>query len=190
MRRVRELAEREKRITVEKMERTKQQLANLPIWVGTECLQIFDRIAHTLAPTTLTQIIKLEKGCCRTTYTLPIDEVLGFLRHPLPENATQTLRGGYLGGIGADFGLGIGNMWRSNEEFKPEGTNKIWDTIGQTAAIRVNMTTREARLFMDDVEQPGIFTGIPSPLCLGITTGFTDSDNQSIKVLWLKRLQS
>ncbi|KAK2954026.1 hypothetical protein BLNAU_10989 [Blattamonas nauphoetae] len=88
-------------------------------------------------------------------------------------------------GIGGHFNLCMGSMWRSGE-FKPAGTNKKCERIGQTAAIRVNMRTRVARLFVDDEEQPGIFTGIPSPLCLGISTGYCER-NKSVEVLWLKR---
>ncbi|KAK2945210.1 hypothetical protein BLNAU_19850 [Blattamonas nauphoetae] len=149
--------------------------------------QTLDRTAHKLTPTTLTQIIKLEKDNeWRTAFTVPIDEgewelkiktierpfldvMLGFLKYPLPENATQSHCGTYSGRIGGDFILINGGMWQRGE-FKPAGTNKKCDRVGQTAAIRVNMSTREARLFVDDEEQPGIFTKIPSPLCLGITT--------------------
>ncbi|KAK2942431.1 hypothetical protein BLNAU_22664 [Blattamonas nauphoetae] len=183
----------------------KLQLAGLPIWVGTESLRTFDRTAHRLSPTTLTQIIKLEPGSnWRTAFTGPIDEgewelkigasentfeMLGFLRHPLHEDAILRSCGSWESGIGGDFILWDGRMWRSNEEVKPAGTIKECDRIGQTAAIRVNMRTREARLFVDDSEQPGIFTDIPSPLCLGISTGFT-VENLSVEVLWLKRLRS
>ncbi|KAK2940264.1 putative Protein kinase domain containing protein [Blattamonas nauphoetae] len=206
LREMKEMAEKMERMRV--MMRTptnevKQQLADLPIWVGTESIQTLDRTAHKLAPTCLTQIVDLEDGW-RTAFTFPIDEgewelrirasendfvdvLLGFLRHPLPENATQNMCGYYGNGIGGDFILDDGRMWKAGE-FKPEGTNKECDEIGQTAAIRVNMRTREARLFVDDSEQPGIFTDIPSPLCLGVTTGFTD-ENFSVEVLWLKRLR-
>ncbi|KAK2947826.1 hypothetical protein BLNAU_17246 [Blattamonas nauphoetae] len=203
-----ETSEREKREMAETMERMKLQLAGLPIWVGTECLQTLNRTAHTLTPTKLTQIYKGFVGSkdWRTALTHPIDEgewelkirasedtfknvMLGFLRYPLPEKATQTPCGGWKSGIGGEFGLWNGDMWKDAKEFKPAGTNKKCDRIGQTAAIRVNIRTREARLFVDDEEQPGIFTDIPSPLCLGVTTGFTDSDNQSVEVLWLKRLK-
>ncbi|KAK2961952.1 hypothetical protein BLNAU_3008 [Blattamonas nauphoetae] len=180
----------------------KQKATDRPIWVGTESLQILDRTAHKLSPTTLTQIFKLEVVInWRTAFTLPIDEgewelkirasentfwnvMLGFLKHPLPENATEQCCGQYFGGIGGDFVLWYGQMWKGGE-FKPEGTNKKCQRIGQTAAIRVNMRTREARLFVDEEEQPGIFTDIPSPLCLGITT---HKENHQVEVLWLKQL--
>ncbi|KAK2949403.1 hypothetical protein BLNAU_15699 [Blattamonas nauphoetae] len=140
-----------------------------------------------LTPTTLTQIVKLEKGTdWRTAFTVPIDEgewelkirgsdtswnvMLGFIRHPLPENATQNQ----------------GGMWQGGE-FKPAGTNKKCDRVGQTATIRVNMSTREARLFVDDSEQPGIFSDIPSPLCLGISTGFR-VENIGSDVMLFKRI--
>ncbi|KAK2944799.1 hypothetical protein BLNAU_20272 [Blattamonas nauphoetae] len=113
----------------------------------------------------------------------------GFLKHPLPEDATQNSCGEWLNGIGGHFGLKTGRMWKDDTEFKPEGTNKQLERVGQTTAIRVNMRTREARLFVDEQEQPGIFTNIPSPLCLGISTGFTDVNN-SVEVMWLKRLRS
>ncbi|KAK2942421.1 hypothetical protein BLNAU_22654 [Blattamonas nauphoetae] len=185
-------------------EKLKLQLADLPIWVGTESLQTLDTTAHTLTPTTLTQFIVTPKdNPWRTAFTRPIDEgewelkirasestfsnvMLGFVEHPLPENATQN-QCGYLGnGSGGDFILWNGSMWRSGKEFKPAGTNKSCTQIGQTTAIRVNMRTREARLFVDDEEQPGIFTDIPSPLCLGITTGSLN-EKHTVEVLWLKR---
>ncbi|KAK2944094.1 hypothetical protein BLNAU_20978 [Blattamonas nauphoetae] len=188
------------------VEEQKLQLADVPIWVGTESLQTLDRTAHRLTQATLTQIVKLELGAnWRTAFTHPIDEGEwelkirasgntfmnvrpGFLRHPLPADATQKHCGNHVGGIGGDFNLWSGGMWKDGE-FKPKGTNKKCDGVGQTAAIRVNMWTREARLFVDEEEQPGIFTDIPSPLCLGITTGFT-IENHSVEVLWLKRLRS
>ncbi|KAK2953349.1 hypothetical protein BLNAU_11634 [Blattamonas nauphoetae] len=194
----------EKRTLKSDFEKLKQQLTNLPIWVGTESIQTLDRTAHSLTPTTLTQIVKLESGGnWRNAFTLPIDEgewelkisytkesgtMLGFVRYPLPEDATKRSCGFHDNGIGGDFVLWDGRMWRSNETFKPAGTNKVCDRVGQTAAIRVNMRTRDARLFVDEEEQPGIFTDIPSPLCIGITTGFL-SENQSVEVVWLKRLR-
>ncbi|KAK2941971.1 hypothetical protein BLNAU_23124 [Blattamonas nauphoetae] len=182
-----------------------RQLAGLPIWVGTESLQTLDRTSHALTPTTLTQIIKLEKNNeWRTAFTFPIDEgewelkirasentftgvKLGFVRHPLPEDVTQKDCGSWISGIGAHFSLKKGSMRSSGKECNPAGTNKKCERIGQTAAIRVNMRTREARLFVDDEKQPGIFTDIPSPLCLGITT---HNQNHQIEILWLKRLRS
>ncbi|KAK2956589.1 hypothetical protein BLNAU_8429 [Blattamonas nauphoetae] len=89
------------------VEELKQQLADVPIWVGTESLQTLDRTAHRLTPTTLTQIVRaVMRTDWRTAFTHPIDEgewelkirasdntfwavMLGFLRRPLPENATQ-----------------------------------------------------------------------------------------------------
>ncbi|KAK2949358.1 hypothetical protein BLNAU_15738 [Blattamonas nauphoetae] len=148
-----------------------------------------------LTPTTLTQIIATpNNNPWITSFTVPIDEgewelkirtrkresgsILGFLKHPLPENATRRHCGWWLNGIGGDFTLWDGRMWKERE-FKPEGTNKKCDRIGQTAAIRVNMWKREARLFVNDSEQPGIFTDIPSPLCLGISMPFFLVDLQS-----------
>ncbi|KAK2949200.1 hypothetical protein BLNAU_15926 [Blattamonas nauphoetae] len=160
-----ETTEREKREMPEKLERTKQQLTGLPIWVGTGSLQTLDRTAHNLTPTTLTQIYQ---------------GIIGKPAHPLPENATQYPCGSWLNGIGGDFSLWTGGMWRLRIEFRPEGTNKKCDRIGQTAAIRVTKWRREARLFVDDEEQPGMLPNIPSPLCIGISTGFTDSDYQSV----------
>ncbi|KAK2963035.1 hypothetical protein BLNAU_2058 [Blattamonas nauphoetae] len=182
----------------------KLQLADLPIWLGTESLQTVDRTTHRLTPTTLTQIVRLEKNNdWRTVFTFPISNgewelkikasdttfygvMLGFLKHPLPANATQSHSGTNAGGIGGDFILWDGSMWKYGE-IKPEGTNKKCERFGQTAAIRVNMSSRQARLVVDDQEQPGIFTNIPSPLCLGITT---QEQDDPIEVLWLKRLRS
>ncbi|KAK2949350.1 putative Carbon catabolite-derepressing protein kinase [Blattamonas nauphoetae] len=195
----------ERRTLKSENEDLKLQMTDLPIWVGTESLQTLDRTAHSLTPTTLTQILKFTNNECRTAFTLPIEEgewelkirdrehipwdvMLGFLKHPLPDDATQTHCGLHDSGIGGDFFLGDGSMWKEGDEFKPEGTNESGGWSTKTAAIRVNMWTREARLFVDDEEQPGIFTDIPSPLCLGITTGFI-VDNQSVEVMWLKRLR-
>ncbi|KAK2947376.1 putative Protein kinase domain containing protein [Blattamonas nauphoetae] len=176
-----------------------------PVWNGTESLQTLDRTAHRLTPTTLTQIIVTPNdNPWRTVFTNPIDEgewelkirtikqsflnvMLGFHRHPLPEHATKNTCGQHLGEIGGEFHLWSGAMWKGGGEFKPIGTNKKCVRVGQTAAIRVNMLTREVRLFVDDEEQPGIFTDIPSPLCLAISTGFT-IDNQCIEVVSLKRI--
>ncbi|KAK2952889.1 hypothetical protein BLNAU_12210 [Blattamonas nauphoetae] len=86
---------------------------------------------------------------CRTAFTRPINDgewelkiraqdkpvdltMLGFLRHPLPENATQTLCGGYLGGIGGHSILWDGRMWTGGKEFKPNGTNKSSVSLIQT----------------------------------------------------------
>ncbi|KAK2963818.1 putative HECT-domain (ubiquitin-transferase) [Blattamonas nauphoetae] len=180
----------------------KQQLTDLPIWVGTKSLKTFDETVHMLAPTTLTQIIDpTEEYPWRTAFTIQINEgewelkvrrseqtgvnvMLSFLKHPLPDKATQFHCGSYLDGIGGDFFLWDGRMLHAGKEFKPVGTNKKCDRVGQTAAIRVNMSTREARLFVDDEEQPGIFTDIPSPLCLAISTG---CQNEQIEVLHLAR---
>ncbi|KAK2946000.1 hypothetical protein BLNAU_19076 [Blattamonas nauphoetae] len=169
-------------------------------WIGTESLKTIDRTVPMLTPTKLTQIVKLEKNYeWRTAFSFPIDEgewelkirgndsswfvMLGFLKYPLPEDATQFQCGYHSGGIGGDFILYSGGMWQK-KEIKPAGTNKKCDRVGQTAAIRVNMTTREARLFVNDSEQPGIFTDIPSPLCLGITT----HNQKPVEVSWLKRI--
>ncbi|KAK2963837.1 hypothetical protein BLNAU_1406 [Blattamonas nauphoetae] len=200
-------SEREITTLKSKNDELELQLADLPIWVGTDSLQTLDRTSHRLTPTTLTQIVKLE-GITdwRTAFTFPIDEgewelkirrseqtglsvTLGYIRHPLPEDARQNGCGCYLSGIGGDFVLWDGRLWHAAKEFKPAGTNKKCDRIGQTAAIRVNMTTREARLFVDDEEQPGIFTDIPSPLCLAISTSKSMTDSP-VEVLWLKRRRS
>ncbi|KAK2963418.1 putative Carbon catabolite-derepressing protein kinase [Blattamonas nauphoetae] len=198
VRKEKEKSEREKSELFDKIERMRMMMKTE--WTGTESLRIFDRTAHTLTPTTLTQIIKLETATWRTAFTLPIDEgewefkirgdsinwivMLGFLQYPLPEDATQWQCGYYDSGIGGDFILWDGRMWK-DVELKPAGTNKKCEKAGQTAAIRVNMSTREAKLFVDDEEQPGIFTDIPSPLCLGITTHYQAT---SIDVVWLKRI--
>ncbi|KAK2948658.1 putative Carbon catabolite-derepressing protein kinase [Blattamonas nauphoetae] len=101
-----------------------------------------------------------------------------------PTTLTQiiTLEPNY--GFGGDFLLWNGRKWRTGKEFKSEGTNKKWERVGQTAAIRVNMSTRKARLLVDDSEQPGIFTNIPSPLCLAISTHV---QNAAIDIIHLVR---
>ncbi|KAK2948067.1 hypothetical protein BLNAU_17014 [Blattamonas nauphoetae] len=183
----------------------KLHLSDLPIWVGTKSLQTYDSDAHALTPTTLKQIVPLKKNdSWRSAFTFPIYEgewelkiqiiendiyyvMLGFLKHPLPLNAVQDQDGNYPNGTGGDFFLWSGRLWQGGREFKPEGTNKACVEIGQTAAIRVNMSTRVAKLFVDGEEQPGIFTNLPSPLCLEITTGSTEA-NEHIEVKWFKRL--
>ncbi|KAK2955659.1 hypothetical protein BLNAU_9349 [Blattamonas nauphoetae] len=163
------------------------------------------KTAHRLTPTTLTQIVDTPEGHpWRTAFTQPIYEgewelkirasdstfvnvMFGFLGYPLPEDATHNMCSAWTNPIGGDFVLWKGNMWASRIEIVPAGTNKKCDTVGQIAAIRVNMRTREARLFVDDVEQPRFFINIPSPLCLAITTGGSD---KSVEVMWLKRLRS
>ncbi|KAK2959766.1 hypothetical protein BLNAU_5255 [Blattamonas nauphoetae] len=195
-------ADRATNAAVRKMESLRLQLEHLPIWVGTRSLQTFDETAHTLWKGRLVQNTRNTPGVLRTAFTFPIETgewelkiravdgpvvCIGFIRHPLPEGATHFTAGAWTSGFGGCFLLWSGAMWKGGEEFKPKGTNTKINHIGQTAAIRVNMATREARLFVDDEEQPGIFTDIPSPLCLSISTGFQD-DNQSVRVLWLKQL--
>ncbi|KAK2947863.1 hypothetical protein BLNAU_17188 [Blattamonas nauphoetae] len=195
--------EQEKSALNSQINEMKLQLADLPIWVGTKALRPFDRTAHSLTPTTLTQIIITpEDNPWRTAFTHLIENfvwefrikisqttfsnaMLGFLRYPLPDDARQRNCGSYFGGIGGDFNLETGGMWKEGKEFKPDGTNKRCDRIGQTAAIRVNMMTRVAILIVDDEKQPGFFADIPSPLCLAISTHDQD---QFVEVLWLKRL--
>ncbi|KAK2959831.1 hypothetical protein BLNAU_5320 [Blattamonas nauphoetae] len=202
-----EKMDRENELLKSQFDEIGRQLISQKIWIGTESLLPFDRTAHALTPTTLTQIVVTPTDQpWRTAFTFPISEgewelkirtitstvwylCFGFLKHPLPEDATQNSCGEWLNGIGGHFGLKTGRMWKDDTEFKPEGTNKQLERVGQTTAIRVNMRTREARLFVDEQEQPGIFTNIPSPLCLGISTGFTDVNN-SVEVMWLKRLRS
>ncbi|KAK2954029.1 hypothetical protein BLNAU_10992 [Blattamonas nauphoetae] len=171
-------------------------------WVGTKSLQTLDNTGHELSPTTLKQTIKLEKASeWRTAYTFPIKEgeweltigiiqenpkvKLGFLTHPLPKDFIKKSCGGFHSHNCGEFTLWTGGLWKG-KEFKPAGTNKKWDRVGQTAAIRVNMSTREARLIVDDEEQPGFFTDIPSPLCLGIST---HDQYAEIEVLGLKQLK-
>ncbi|KAK2953379.1 hypothetical protein BLNAU_11665 [Blattamonas nauphoetae] len=158
-------------------------------WEGTSSLHTLDPTSHQVTPTILSSNHIVEEGTpfWRTAFTLPLDEgewelkiratqstmqnvSLGFLQHPLPPNATQLECGAYHSGIGGNFILWHGRMWREGKELRPAGTNMRCQQFGQTAAIRVNMSTREARLVVDEKDQPGIFTDIPSPLCLGITS--------------------
>ncbi|KAK2960261.1 hypothetical protein BLNAU_4814 [Blattamonas nauphoetae] len=149
--------------TEENLELTRMMMRSE--WNGTESLLTIDGTAHALTPTTLIQIIQLEKSCWRTSFTRPIDEgewelkirtlphsylnvSIGFLRHPLPQNATQRSCGTYAGAIGGHFILWKRRMWKGGK-FKPGRTNKKCDQVGQTTAIRVNMRTREARLLTD-----------------------------------------
>ncbi|KAK2942430.1 putative Carbon catabolite-derepressing protein kinase [Blattamonas nauphoetae] len=52
----------------------REQLADLPIWVGTESLQTLDRTAHRLTPTTLTHFGTPRDNPLRTAFTRSIDE--------------------------------------------------------------------------------------------------------------------
>ncbi|KAK2947621.1 putative Cyclin-dependent kinase 2 [Blattamonas nauphoetae] len=112
---------------------------------------------------------------------------LEFVVSPLPENATQFSCGNYLLGLGSAFHLWNGRMWRLGKEFKPAGTNKKCDQVGQTAMIRVDMEKREARLFIDDEEQPGIFTNLPIKVRLAVATNFHDP-NVGLEVLHFRRV--
>ncbi|KAK2942342.1 hypothetical protein BLNAU_22729 [Blattamonas nauphoetae] len=200
-----EQSESEKREMAVKMERMRTMLRTE--WTGTESLQTFDRTAHTLSPTTITQTIAFKEGSTdwRTAYTFPIDEgewefkirypnqaignnMLGFVRFPLVANASQRHIGSLQNGIGSAFNLANGSMYENGTKVKPEGTNSTCLILGETAAIRVNMWTREARLFVYGKEQPWFFTNFPSPLCIGISTGALNQYEQ-VEVVWLKRLR-
>ncbi|KAK2955272.1 hypothetical protein BLNAU_9824 [Blattamonas nauphoetae] len=178
-----EKSEREKREMVEKMERMNLLQTDLPIWVGTESLKTLNRSRIRLTPTTFTQINKILEGSIdyATAFSFPIDEGEWELKIRASYHIIRN-------GIDVDFNLWDGSMWNEGQ-FKPAGTNEKCDRIGQTAAIRVNMWAREARLFVDDEEQPGIFHSIPSRLCLGISTGFVE-ENLAVEVLWLRRIRS
>ncbi|KAK2963488.1 hypothetical protein BLNAU_1531 [Blattamonas nauphoetae] len=80
---------------------------------------------------------------------------------PIEGEAFDQTCGSDFHGIGGGFVPKAGQMWKSGKEFKPKWTNKVCNQVGQTAAIRVNQSTREARLFVDDEEQPGV---LPSPV--------------------------
>ncbi|KAK2957919.1 hypothetical protein BLNAU_7095 [Blattamonas nauphoetae] len=203
--------EHDESITLDRQRKEARRMAleaavpETPIWMGTQSLRTLDGTAHTLTPTILTQIMKLERGGnWRSAFTFPVAEGewelkirtaedtflnvnLGFLRHPLPEDATQNQSGAWKSGIGGEFILWSGGMWKGGE-FQPEGTNKKCDAASQTAAIRVNMEKREARLFVDDEEQPGVFTDIPQVICLSVATGC--AEEKSVEVLWMKRIDA
>ncbi|KAK2949789.1 hypothetical protein BLNAU_15271 [Blattamonas nauphoetae] len=123
----------------------------------------------------------------RGTSSLFANLLLGYLKHPLRPNATQKSCGSWADGSGGGFVLKTGQMWKGGE-FKPAGTNKKCLRNGQTAAIQVNMSRRRARLFVDDEAQPGVFTDLPSPLCLALTTAVTGTVAFTVDVLWLKRI--
>ncbi|KAK2957952.1 hypothetical protein BLNAU_7128 [Blattamonas nauphoetae] len=174
----------------------KHKLKDLPIWVGTESLQTFDCTRIRLTPTALIQINKARIGSFdqQTSFTFPIYEgewelkirasdhifrngILGFQEFPLPEDATENTSGSYPDGIGGDFELWLGGMWKAGKEFKPEGTNKKCDRVGQTAAIRVNMRTRQDRLWPINTEQDASnhqFTTHLSNLFLSLTQPLPD----------------
>ncbi|KAK2947867.1 hypothetical protein BLNAU_17192 [Blattamonas nauphoetae] len=197
------LAKAKRKLEQAKMTAPKSVQETTAKWEGTESLQTFDIAAHELTQTTLKQIIVPPKDKpWRTAFTLQFEKGvwelkikiiqenanvrLGFHRFPLPKDAKERTCGSYWGGNGGDFNLGAGKMWRSGKQILSKGTNKRCDHVGQTAAIRVDISTRKARLFVDEEEQPEIFTDIPSPLYLAISTHDQD---QSVEVLWLKRLK-
>ncbi|KAK2947622.1 putative Cyclin-dependent kinase 2 [Blattamonas nauphoetae] len=173
--------------------------------VGTSCLQTIDATSHHTTQFVLTARVSAPKVVgFRTAFTAPLTKgewelkirgtaslfpniLLGFLKHPLRPNATQKSCGSWADGSGGGFVLKTGQMWKGGQ-FKPAGTNKACVRVGQTAAIRVNMSTREAKLFVDDEEQPGVFTDIPSPLCLALTTAVKGTTPFTVEVLWLKRI--
>ncbi|KAK2945716.1 putative serine/threonine protein kinase [Blattamonas nauphoetae] len=172
---------------------------------GTRCLQTLDKTSHHPSQLVLSARVSTPKLLgFRTAFTAPLTEgewelkirgtaslfanlLLGYLKHPLRPNATQKSCGSWSDGTGGGFVLKTGQLWKGGE-YKPEGTNKKCIQAGQTAAIRVNMSTKEARLVVDDEEQPGIFTDIPSPLCLALTTAIKGTISFTVEVLWLKRL--
>ncbi|KAK2947614.1 putative Cyclin-dependent kinase 2 [Blattamonas nauphoetae] len=184
-----------------------QSQATLNCWVGTESLKTFDPTSHLLTLSTITQIGGFVPGQpkFRNIWTHPInsgrwelsirgsqnnlgDVMLSYLRHPLPEKAMSEQPGIFFSGIGGQFSLSNGKMWKGGKETNGEGTNKTCLEIGQTAAIRVDMDRGRAWLYIDDRKQPGMFTDVPSPLCLGITTAFTEP-HMFVEVLWLKKLK-
>ncbi|KAK2944303.1 putative Protein kinase domain containing protein [Blattamonas nauphoetae] len=206
---LRRLAEVEAKLAIEvenrQMKEKADQLAIRPTnpWKGTESIRVFDKTIHRRTAAFLIQEKKLDVGQSATAFTIPISAgmaelcikstgqgfqwtKLGFLRYPLPENAVRATCASHLDGSGGQFNLFNGSMWRKGKMVAPERTNKPCTEIEQTAAIRVNMSRREARLFVDDEEQPGKFTEIPAHLCLAITTGFTKED-QTVKVMWFKQ---
>ncbi|KAK2949791.1 hypothetical protein BLNAU_15273 [Blattamonas nauphoetae] len=88
-------------------------------------------------------------------------------------------------GTGGGYTLSNGNRWGSLPFRSMSGTRpeKGW----KNAAIQVDMETREARLFVNDEEQPGIFTDIPEKLCLAVSTGFI-ARLFIVELIHLKRL--
>ncbi|KAK2949795.1 putative Cyclin-dependent kinase 2 [Blattamonas nauphoetae] len=175
-------------------------------WPGTNSLEVLDTSVHKLTPTQLVQITQLDTTTNhRTAFTFPIKEgewelkvranhtylgntYLGYLRHPLPPDATLVLCEDQPGGIGGDFGLMYGNQ--KTEGFViPKLTNRQCIDVGQTAAIQIDMERKEARLFVDDQEQPHPFHPLPDVVCLAISTGF-DVAGLSLEVMWLKKLKS
>ncbi|KAK2941801.1 hypothetical protein BLNAU_23284 [Blattamonas nauphoetae] len=188
----------------QRAEEEEQRRCGVPVHVGTSCITTLDETVHEVTGTELRQKVALEGASWRTAFTRPLDKGewelkingkdgtledvrLGFLKHPLPDDAVSKLCGLAEGDVGGYFRLDGGSMWFGGIEFKPTGTNKKCDRVGQTAAIRVNMMTKEARLFVDDEEQPGIFTGIPSPLCLAISTG---GDIKTVQILGLNQFKA
>ncbi|KAK2948402.1 hypothetical protein BLNAU_16657 [Blattamonas nauphoetae] len=182
-----------------------EMIESIPVWMGTSSLRIFDKEFHSLTPSTisLSKVLEGETGNWRTAFTIPlrsgewelkirsiqhrfINLALGFLEFPLPPDALHADCGYYKNKNGGHFTLWSGRMWRRGEEFRPDGTNRRCRKVGQTAAIRINMSTREAKLFVDDEEQPVCFTDIPAVVCLGISMNC--AKEKTVEVLWLRRL--
>ncbi|KAK2946581.1 putative Carbon catabolite-derepressing protein kinase [Blattamonas nauphoetae] len=176
----------------------------LPIRMGIDSLTTFDKACHGLINSTLFQKIELRAGEWRTAYTFgvetkewelkikishPSDSLicLGFLKHPLPQDATAGRPGASPSWNGGHFNLMDGSVWQKGKEICAQSTYRRCYFRGQTAAIRVNMKKREARLFMDDEEQPGIISRIPSHVSLAISTGSREL-GFSVEVLWMKKI--
>ncbi|KAK2950804.1 hypothetical protein BLNAU_14222 [Blattamonas nauphoetae] len=200
--------ERELKQMKDELERARRtEIMNRGRLKGTKSLALIDRELHTLSPTTLTMKTPVRPPLVswRTAFTHPIDEgvweltiratentfrnvMLSFLAHPLPPNAVHVTCGFVANGIGGDFDIWKGGMWRWGRQVQPDSTNKQCQSVGQTAAIRVNMSKREAKLIVDGVAQPSYFTDIPSPLCLAISMAAPQAPH-AVEVLHLVRLR-
>ncbi|KAK2949490.1 hypothetical protein BLNAU_15578 [Blattamonas nauphoetae] len=195
------LLEAEKRRLEEENKRLEQELVGLPIWKGTTSLGTGE--FHTRSPTLLTQTTLLETDEWRSVFSFDVGSkvwelkirisserstsiCLGFLKSPLPRDPSLQTPGSNSKWVGGHFVLCDGSVWTKGKVQSEPGTNKTLTKAGQTAAIQVDLQKKEARLFVDDEIQPGVIRGIPSKLCLTISTGFAETDT-SVEVMWMKK---